>query len=421
MAGPSGAVEIGAVPFAEAIDFFRRKGNLRLPTAHWTDISDGMHSRAFVVAGAQSDAQLADFHGELARLQAGGGILADFRKSFDAIVARHGWRHRLSAGFRSRVIFQTNMRTAAAAGRWAQIQRLKDRRPYIRYVAVMDARTRPLHAEWHGTVLHADDPWWDTHFPPCGWNCRCTVQSLSERDLQRFGYEVSPRAPRSLLVPQVVRTPDGPIVVPTPEGIDPGFAYNPGKAAGAGEQLLAHERHGRWEDIGAPFGRPWPDLPHLKLMPPSAPLFARATSPGELPEMMARALGARERVLTDPTGERVIIGAALPDHLAEAQHRQGRERYFPLIPALVETAAEIWISFARSSDTGRVWVRRRYLKAFDIGKGRALVLVTDFDGRVYSGLTLFQTELRQVRAPAKLRSGHRLYFDPEQMDLDPPP
>ncbi len=227
-----GKPEIGAVAFTEAIDFFRDK--FRLPTRTWTDLWQGMHSKAFVVAGAQSDALLKDFQDALLKAMEGGLTLEDFRKDFDRIVATHGWSYRGSRGWRSRVIFNTNMRTAGAAGRWAQIERLKQVRPYIRYVAVMDQRTRPLHRQWHGTVLPVDDPWWNTHFPPCGWNCRCSVQSLSERDLKRFGYKVSPSAPPSPLVSRAVNTPSGVVLVKTPEGIDPGFAYNPGKFESGG-------------------------------------------------------------------------------------------------------------------------------------------------------------------------------------------
>ncbi len=156
-----------------------------------------------------------------------GQTLQQFREAFDRIVAGHGWSYHGSRGWRSRVIFQTNLRTATAAGRWEQISRVKDRRPWLRYVAVMDERTRPLHAAWHNTVLSADDPWWDTHFPPNGWNCRCTVQALSDRDLKRYKLKVSETAPDSPLVTKAVK---GKGTVMVPEGIDPGFAYHPGKA-----------------------------------------------------------------------------------------------------------------------------------------------------------------------------------------------
>jgi uncharacterized protein with gpF-like domain len=97
----------------------------------------------------------------------------------------------------------------------------------LHYVAVMDERTRPLHAAWHNTVLHCDDPWWDTHLPPNGWNCRCTVQALSDRDLKRYRLTVSDKAPASPLVAKAVK---GKGTVMVPEGIDPGFAYHSGKA-----------------------------------------------------------------------------------------------------------------------------------------------------------------------------------------------
>lgn len=208
----------------EAIDFLRRK--LNVPTRHWTDVWQEAHDMAFMVAGAATDDLVADFHDAIVKAIAEGQTLDQFREAFDRIVAAHGWSYHGSRGWRSKIIFQTNLRTATAAGRWEQIARLKDRRPYLRYVAVMDERTRPLHAAWHNTVLAVDDPWWDTHFPPNGWNCRCTVQALNERDLRRYGLKVSEEAPPSPLVTKVVK---GRGLVTVPQGIDPGFAYHPGR------------------------------------------------------------------------------------------------------------------------------------------------------------------------------------------------
>lgn len=215
-----------AVDPVEAIDFLRKK--LNVPTARWTDLWQHQHSVAFTVAGAQSKALVSDFHDAVNKAIGEGRTLEDFRKDFDRIVEDHGWSYNGSRNWRSKVIFETNLRTAYAAGKWEQIQRVKQSRPYLRYVAVMDNRTREEHRGWHDMVLPADDPFWQTHFPPNGWNCRCTVQSLNERDLERYGLSVSPAAPPIEMVERVIRTADGPRTVLVPKGIDPGFAYRPG-------------------------------------------------------------------------------------------------------------------------------------------------------------------------------------------------
>jgi SPP1 gp7 family putative phage head morphogenesis protein len=220
----------GAPPFgvdpAEAIDFLRRK--LNVPTQRWTDLWQEEHTAAFTVAGATTDALVSDFHDAVNAAIKDGTTLEDFRKDFDRIVEDHGWSYNGSRNWRSRVIFQTNLRTAYAAGRWEQIQRVKEDRPYLRYVAVMDARTRAEHAAWHDTVLPADDDWWLTHFPPNGWNCRCSVQSLNDRDLERYGLTVDATAPPIEMVERTINTSDGARTVLVPEGIDPGFGYRPG-------------------------------------------------------------------------------------------------------------------------------------------------------------------------------------------------
>lgn len=80
-----------------------------------------------------------------------------------------------------------------------------------------------------------DDPWWQTHYPPNGWFCHCTVQSLSERDLDRYGFTVADSAPASRMVAHVINTSNGLRRVMVPEGIDPGFAYRPGEMPDLGE------------------------------------------------------------------------------------------------------------------------------------------------------------------------------------------
>jgi len=221
-----------SLPFDEAIAFFRAK--LRLPTRTWTDIWQGEHARSFVVAGAMKDDLLADFQAAIDTALSEGTTLRDFRKDFDAIVERHGWDFKGGRNWRSRVIFDTNLRSAYSAGRWQQIDRLKERRPWLRYVsgrAIAGGDYRPEHDAWHNTVLPVDDAWWDTHTPPNGWYCRCTVQQLGPRDLDRLGVAPSAAAPPSPMVTRQVRDASGVRTVEVPQGIDPGFAFNIGKAA----------------------------------------------------------------------------------------------------------------------------------------------------------------------------------------------
>ena len=215
------------------------------------------------------------------------------------------------------MIYDTNIRMAHASGRWAQIQRVATRRPYLRYVAVEDSRTRPEHTAWHGTVLPVGDPWWSTHYPPNGWYCRCTTQSLSERDLERYGYKPSQTAPPVKMTPRRINTPTGPVTVQVPDGIDPGFAYNPGEAGfGRGVQSLALERHGEWERLAVPGGSRPEAPPELAVEPFEGSLGRRARDLQGLRSALRSAIGGDEAVFADPTGERVLIGQALADHLA---------------------------------------------------------------------------------------------------------
>lgn len=69
--------------------------------------------------------------------------------------------------------------SAQMAQRWTDIQGRKGALPYLRYITAGDERVRHSHALLDGVTLPVDDPFWDAHYPPNGWNCRCTVQQVA--------------------------------------------------------------------------------------------------------------------------------------------------------------------------------------------------------------------------------------------------
>lgn len=384
----------------EEIAYLRDK--LRIPTRTWTDLWEGMHARAFVVAGATSDALLADLHDAVVAALEQGRSLDEFRRDFDHIVAKHGWTFNGTPGWRSKVIYQTNLRMAWSAGRWAEAQRGKDTRPYLRYVAILDSRTRPLHRAWHGTILSIDDDWWKTHTPPNGWNCRCTVQTLSARDIDRWGLKVSPEAPAIDWTSVPIRTGGRTVTVSTPEGIDPGFGYNPGEAGfGRGQETIAAEVHGGWEPLD-----PGPAPQEAKPLPPASAGIGDLAEFGAgdrdgLKAALARAIGRVEATFVDPIQTRVVVGDGLVDALAGETTGPIRPG-FELLPELLEKPSEIRIGWVRSKASARVGLRFRYVRAFRLADGRVVVALADADGGVVSGLTVLPADDRRV---AELRSG----------------
>lgn len=223
------AVAYGSLPFQQQISFFRNKRNVL--TESWVDLWESEHDNGFMVAGANRIDLVADFRDAVRRAIEDGETLTDFRTRFDGIVAKHGWDYNGGRNWRSRVIYETNLRQSYNAGRWAQEQRLKKARPWKQY-RHSDAveHPRPVHKGWDLKVWHIDDPIWQIIHPQNGWGCQCYTQTLSDRDLKRLG-KTGPDEPLQLEWTEVLvgqRSPGGPRLVRTPVGIDPGFAYAPG-------------------------------------------------------------------------------------------------------------------------------------------------------------------------------------------------
>ncbi len=209
--------------FQEQIDFLRRK--LNLPSESWRDIQSAAHDRAFVVAGATKADLLHDLRKAVDQAVKGGSI-GEFRKNFAELVAKHGWTGWTGEGtkageaWRTRVIYQTNLMTSYAAGRRAQLldPDLVERRPFWRYVH-NDSVThpRPQHKRWGDMklTLRHDHPFWETHFPPNGWGCKCRVVAVA-----------APGDGDGTEPPEGWAQTDPATVAPV--GIDEGWGYAPG-------------------------------------------------------------------------------------------------------------------------------------------------------------------------------------------------
>ena len=64
--------------------------------------------------------------------------------------------------------------SAVMAAKWEEFSRDGDTYN-LQYRTVGDDHVRPEHAALNGTTLPFSDPFWDSYYPPNGWNCRCTV------------------------------------------------------------------------------------------------------------------------------------------------------------------------------------------------------------------------------------------------------
>lgn len=216
-------------PFQAQVDFFRNK--LNIPTERWDDIMKAAHDRAFVVAGVAKADLLNDLRGAVEAAIADGESIQAFRKRFNEIVKKHGWEGWTGSGskkgrdWRTRVIYQTNLSTSYAAGRFKQLNDpdLVAVRPYWKYIHNDTVQhPRPLHVSWSGMVLHKDDPWWQTHMPPNGWGCRCRVKAVRESEFK------GEKAPDDGSFTHIDNQGKRHTV---PNGIDFGFDYQPGANA----------------------------------------------------------------------------------------------------------------------------------------------------------------------------------------------
>lgn len=354
------------LPFAEAITFFRSK--LNLPTDSWTDIWQGAHSQAFVVAGATKERLLVDIRKAVDDAIANGTGIEKFRDAFRETVAKNGWDFNGGFNWRTRVIYNTNIRQAYNAGREKQMQNpeLRKLRPYALYRHGDSAQPRQTHVAWDGTVLLHDDPWWNTHTPSNGWGCSCKKFMVNDRDLKRLGLSVSAKAPQLNEEERTVgvRGPN-PRTVTTPAGIDPGFAYNVGDQpwgtqqsvvvtsnwSAGGANIWQISTEGNWQLSGLP------RTVSARETKIGSTLTSTAAKTAALKKLFK---GADEKVY-DSHGAVLVNAESLVPTISNAH-----SKYIPAINDALTNPDEIWLSFDEHKKSNTMVMRRRIIKALKV-------------------------------------------------------
>ncbi|MBI1407304.1 MAG: hypothetical protein GC145_14415 [Caulobacter sp.] len=407
------------MPPADALDYFRGRG-LQEGFA-WQDVWEEEHAKAFTVAKAMRRDVLYDIRAGLDKALAEGQTFQTFRDQLEPLLRSKGWWGRqamtdpldgqlkdvqLGSTRRLRTIFDTNLRSAFQAGRWQRIQATKEQLPLLRYVCVGgkagDGRTRLQHREWHGTILPVDHPWWATHYPPCGFRCRCTVIQLNLRTIERRGWSVTEepvRFPNRTYVNP--RTGEASVIE---EGIDPGFNFNIGQAwldgatprGGAGLPQVADVMGG---------GRP-PITPRLG--PSPMPTLDRPAAERAFFDRFELVKPAK--VFRDAAGEPVPISPALFTTASGQALRltAPRLRALPLAAEAIADPDEIRWIWAEGEEQ---LLLRRYIRRIKLAQGVVDVVVdmapggsgswwsfrTSLDGQL--SLDAFRTGVLAFRKP----------------------
>lgn len=326
----------------DAIAALQARGRTLHPSFAWQDVWQETHAALFTVAKSAGHDVLRDIHAALVTALAEGRTVRQFADELEPLLKAKGWWGRgpaldpetgetvpaqLGSRRRLKTIFNVNMRVSYAAGQWASFERNKAVRPWLRYVAILDRTTRPEHAALHDTVLSVDDPAWSTWAPPLGWNCRCTLQSLSARDLERMGDRAKRDAPAAKTRDWTNRRTGE--VVQVPEGIDPGWGHNPGRQGAEAARRAAE----KLADLP-------PSLASAAVRDPTWPAKALSEAFGDW----------LDRVLAKPhsTGESFTVGA-LPVSVTDFLSLEG----VPMTSAAVTISDKAVFHILRDSKANR--------------------------------------------------------------------
>jgi SPP1 gp7 family putative phage head morphogenesis protein len=132
---------------------------------------------------------------EITRTLDSGGTLQDFQTSLREETYSLGIEPATPTYLEN--CYRTQVASAYGAGRWQQMNdpAVLEARPYRQWRTAQDSRVRSEHAVMDGVTWRADDPAFSAVAPPAGFQCRCSIVTLDDLDMEDGGYVVTASVP----------------------------------------------------------------------------------------------------------------------------------------------------------------------------------------------------------------------------------
>lgn len=127
----------------------------------------------YAFSGAKNFSQLTELRNKLVDKDGNLVSFSDFKKEAQKINAQYNvnWM---------KTEYDNAVNSSISAANWHRLNADKDLYPYLVYETVGDSNVRYEHQLLDGTKLPVDDPFWNTHYPPNDWGCRCDVSNSDD-------------------------------------------------------------------------------------------------------------------------------------------------------------------------------------------------------------------------------------------------
>lgn len=241
---------------SEALEYIKNK---KLKVAFsYRDVWNEEHATAFTVAKAMQIDVLSDIKGAVEKAIQDGQSFEHFKKDLKPTLIKKGWWGRrtmtdpltgrdvdaqLGSDRRLRTIYSVNLRSAYQKAQYERTMS-SELHPYLMYRVGNSQKHREQHLAWDGLILPKDNPFWNNHFPPNGYGCKCYTRAVTEARKQRYeseGINVPPATDGSGGGTLRIKTEAPPDIYRNyfnerkgtierlPKGITPGFNWNQGQ------------------------------------------------------------------------------------------------------------------------------------------------------------------------------------------------
>ena len=177
-------IELFTTPVPNEVAVERLKALAPVTREQFDRLLPELRAQAFTVTGLEDANVLQRLRDIVAELPAGGSwdevkakVVAEISPWIapGSVDQEEQARQDKAAASRAELILRTHGFRAYAAARYRDQKANADIEPWWEYRSFGDARVRDTHAALDGVILAHDDKFWDTHYPPWDWGCRCIV------------------------------------------------------------------------------------------------------------------------------------------------------------------------------------------------------------------------------------------------------